>query len=565
MAYILAYDFLKTLYVSRNINKISDFLHEHCTWIGASNKEVMVDKESICAFFQDRFQSVQSCVLTNEKFEIVSQSKTQIVVMGSYFLKIVGLNKSEYAISQHCTIIFTKVDNAFKVLHLNTSNTAECNHLNPSLMSVGSDRSYDTLLRLLKEKNEIIQMLDSNPHCGLKGSIEDEKFTYYYVNEGLYRMLGYTYDEFMEMSKGNAVDLCYPPDLGKALADVDRCFSQSDEYSTEYRIRKKDGSLMWVIDSGRKYRDRFGNVKINSILMDITELKHSQISLRVERERYRIALENITDVMFEYDVVNDRILKYAKKDNIATNPLEEIEIAHYLNYLEREDYIHLDDVGELKELLVGKLGKNIIDVRLYKEDNTWRWIEIHCSYIYDGDEVIKCIGIWKDVTNEKNRMDQLISLSQRDALTKLFHLQAIQNDIQNVINKEDNCMMMIMDIDDFKYVNDSYGHLRGNDILLAVTDVLLKNCFDTKYVCRIGGDEFMIFFPSSLSEKALESANKILHEVDKMDVNGIHVSLSIGVTNAKRKETFQQVFANADRAMYKAKRNGRNQIVVTNV
>ena len=84
-----------------------------------------------------------------------------------------------------------------------------------------------------------MEMLAQTTAGGMRGSLDDDDYTFFYVNDELCNMLGYTYDEFMEMSGGTAKGAIYPPDVAKAMRDCRECFKKGDEYKTEYRIRKK--------------------------------------------------------------------------------------------------------------------------------------------------------------------------------------------------------------------------------------------------------------------------------------------------------------------------------------
>lgn len=550
-------------YVERDIEKVLQHFQKNCTWIGPCEAEYFTSFEDIKAYFYGGSESVPSCVLENETYTIVSQSDEQIIVMGKYIVRTQAVEDMIIEAKQRCSFIFQNEEGIWKLHHLHTSNIYEAMQAEDSYFPsrMGAE-NYKYMQRLLREKNEVINMIDSNVKCGLKGSNDDETYSFFYVNEGLYQMLGYTYEEFMEMSQGCAKGAVYPLDLEKALHDCAVCFSKGMNYVTEYRMKKKDGTLMWVMDSGKKYKDEQGNMKINSILMDITELKTSQINLQIEQERYKIALENITDVMFEYDLLHDRLIKYVRKGYNRKNPVEKIYIEHYFHELEKDNYIHLDDIGTLKAFLLGEI-KDSVDIRLYQKEHEWIWIQVHGSFIYEDGKRVKCIGIWRDITDEKIAMESLIDLTQRDALTHLYHQKSVEKKIQYLLDTQQQGVMMIMDIDNFKGVNDTYGHLNGNKVLLAVTDILLRCSKHTDYVCRIGGDEFMIYFPSKLVTYALACAQKIEDEVRNCCVeHQIRVTMSIGIVFAKQKEPFSSVFEKADTALYQAKNNGRNQYAI---
>lgn len=138
----------------------------------------------------------------------------------------------------------------------------------------------------LRQKTEIIKMIDSNISGGLKGSRDDEKYSFRFVGEGLPKMFGYNYEEFMEMTQGTATGMVYPPDIQQALAGVEQDFAEGLQYSVKYRVRMKDGSLKWVLDSGQKYLDENGEYQINSIITDIDDMQKllEQLEAKVHSE-----------------------------------------------------------------------------------------------------------------------------------------------------------------------------------------------------------------------------------------------------------------------------------------
>ena len=555
---------IKNLFIKHDAEAVVSYLHQDCSWVGPCSKEFFTKRDTIYAYLYDIVDNIPICELSDEEYKVVHCSDQQVVVMGKYKVKISELDRSGAEFEQHCTMVYSYSHEKWLVSHLHTSNTLESilKENNGILQEVPEDTQYKTLMRLLNEKNEIIEMIDSNVRCGLKGSNDDDTFSYYYVNEGLYRMLGYTYDEFMEMSGGSAVGTVYPPDLANALDDVARCFAVGVDYSAEYRIRKKDGSLMWVIDLGRKYQNKSGQTQINSILMDITELKQYQINLQLEQERYRIALENITDEMFEYDIRKDYMIKY---ERINTNNIETLEkngVENYFESLEQGNRVHLDDIGLFKEFLLGTIDEKVISIRLFIDEDNWKWIEVHGTRVYEDSKPLKFIGIWKDITSEKIERERLIDLAQRDALTGLYHLKSLEEPISEILKKDTQCAMLIMDIDDFKSVNDRYGHLKGNDILVAVKDILIQHKKEDIYISRIGGDEFMIFFSNDAFLETTTCAKAILKAVKDIRIKDIKVTVSIGIAYSHQGDSFKRVFKKADTAMYHAKNNGKNQISI---
>lgn len=553
-------------YVNRDIDEILKHLSKDITWIGPGEQEFLTSFNEIKDYFYAGQNEVPSCDISNDTFEIVSEDKNRCMVLGKYTVSTKENAQMVLEVNQRCTFEIIEDRERLLVKHMHISNPYGEMQIDEYFPTKIGTQSYDYLQRLLKEKTEVIEMITNNINGGLKGSNDDDTFSFFYVNEGLPKILGYTYDEFIEMSGGTAVGAVYPPDLPKALGDCERCFANGTTYSTEYRIRKKDGTLMWVLDSGMKSLNNDGVVKINSIITDITQLKNIESELKLERERYRIALQNITDIMFEYDIGNDNLIKYQRVEIDKKIELENFETKNYSKLLESGAIIHLDDIGKLLEVLRGNL-RETIEIRQLNSltRDEWRWIRVQCSVIYDSDHnPIKTIGVLKDITEDKSKLEILINQAQRDPLTQLYNQRVSENFIQEYFcssDKKTSDALLVIDIDDFKTVNDTFGHLEGNEVLVAVSKILLQNTCDKDIVARIGGDEFMIFIKSLTNDLVIKATNNILNDTSKIKVKDNHkITLSIGIAFVNDSiKSYKDLFSKADKALYISKASGKNR------
>ncbi|MDI7815003.1 diguanylate cyclase [Clostridioides difficile] len=553
-------------YVNRDIDEILKHLSKDITWIGPGEQEFLTSFNEIKDYFYAGQNEVPSCDISNDTFEIVSEDKNRCMVLGKYTVSTKENAQMVLEVNQRCTFEIIEDRERLLVKHMHISNPYGEMQIDEYFPTKIGTQSYDYLQRLLKEKTEVIEMITNNINGGLKGSNDDDTFSFFYVNEGLPKILGYTYDEFIEMSGGTAVGAVYPPDLPKALGDCERCFANGTTYSTEYRIRKKDGTLMWVLDSGMKSLNNDGVVKINSIITDITQLKNIESELKLERERYRIALQNITDIMFEYDIGNDNFIKYQRVEIDKKIELENFETKNYSKLLESGAIIHLDDIGKLLEVLRGNL-RETIEIRQLNSltRDEWRWIRVQCSVIYDSDHnPIKTIGVLKDITEDKSKLEILINQAQRDPLTQLYNQRVSENFIQEYFcssDKKTSDALLVIDIDDFKTVNDTFGHLEGNEVLVAVSKILLQNTCDKDIVARIGGDEFMIFIKSLTNDLVIKATNNILNDTSKIKVKDNHkITLSIGIAFVNDSiKSYKDLFSKADKALYISKATGKNR------
>ena len=168
--------------------------------------------------------------------------------------------------------------------------------------------------------------------------------------------------------------------------------------------------------------------------------------------------------------------------------------------------------------------------------------------------------------------DHIQEQLSRDTLTNAYNRKAFTQCLNRlyITAKQDFapiCLLMV-DVDHFKTVNDTYGHQVGDNILKHVAQSLFKSVRGADYVCRYGGDEFSIVCPNIDSLRGLQLAEKIRTNVEslrfKVNNKQINVTISIGISNYPENQIqcVSQFIAYADKAMYKAKRNGRNQIGV---
>jgi diguanylate cyclase (GGDEF)-like protein/PAS domain S-box-containing protein len=159
---------------------------------------------------------------------------------------------------------------------------------------------------------------------------------------------------------------------------------------------------------------------------------------------------------------------------------------------------------------------------------------------------------------------RLIQKSNRDSLTNLYNHQYINRILEEFLELEqteagDICVMML-DIDFFKHVNDSYGHLTGDKILIMICDII-KNCTRSNdYIGRYGGEEFLVVIPNINPEDAVLCAERIRSSVEAYDfgIEGLTVTISIGLARYSG-ETSKDLVNKADKLLYQAKSKGRNR------
>ena len=126
---------------------------------------------------------------------------------------------------------------------------------------------------------------------------------------------------------------------------------------------------------------------------------------------------------------------------------------------------------------------------------------------------------------------------------------------------EKDIIILMLDIDFFKKVNDTYGHAAGDDILKFVATEVKSQVYGRDYVIRWGGEEFIVILVDYTIEQARELAEKLRKNIEETDNGVCPLTISIGVSRYNKNETYHSCIEKADQALYYAKEHGRNQVV----
>ena len=196
---------------------------------------------------------------------------------------------------------------------------------------------------------------------------------------------------------------------------------------------------------------------------------------------------------------------------------------------------------------------------------------------FDASELLARIKVQlkikslQDRLKESNRM--LLELSHRDPLTGLYNRRQMMKTLENEMDRSnrtgDPVSLVLVDCDDFKKINDTYGHQTGDEVLMKLGETFNRHLRQYDSVARFGGDEFALILPSTDIPEAVGIAGRIRQEVEQMTVDAdladLQVTISLGI--ARHPQTQVQIpedlIREADYALYNAKRQGRNQVSVS--
>ncbi|MBI3899510.1 MAG: GGDEF domain-containing protein [Gammaproteobacteria bacterium] len=211
-----------------------------------------------------------------------------------------------------------------------------------------------------------------------------------------------------------------------------------------------------------------------------------------------------------------------------------------------------------------------IAYRLRRTDGSYRWVETRSETCTDDDGVPLVVWVTRDLTELfrsleelRSQVTALDSLSGRDDLTGLANRRRLRARLGSLLKegqRRRHFAVALIDVDHFKKINDTFGHVTGDATLIAIANALAQTCRDVDMVGRYGGDEFCAIYVDTQLEQARELAKRQCEAVTRLKLSEARPTISVGVTAYEEGDNIDALLQRADTALYQAKTNGRNQV-----
>lgn len=286
-----------------------------------------------------------------------------------------------------------------------------------------------------------------------------------------------------------------------------------------------------------------------------------EAEIKMMKERYQILVETTSAILFEYKPVEDKmIFNYNFPENKSRR-----EIDSYHEYMKQSPLVHPD---HLKKFIDALDTASLVPTRgeleyLSKISNgEFEWHKTYYSSIADTTgKVVSVFGKINNIHKSATERQEIIHKVETDYLTGLYNKGAATEKITKWLksNPTSEAHMLMIDLDNFKNINDKYGHAFGDDVLKE-TALVLGNCFDSDcIISRFGGDEFIIFVQSEPLRMVQSRTDALLQMLpDKIVGLDNPLKCSIGISpRLSREDNFEDLFNRADCAMYEAKKTGK--------
>ncbi len=418
------------------------------------------------------------------------------------------------------------------------------------------------------DSGRVLDVLVSNLEGVVFRCSIDAAWTILFVSPGCLDLTGYRAEEVMNSRSLSFEELTHPEDREIVRQKIMLAISAKQHYAVEYRMHCKDGSEKWVKERGQRVSDERGQLVLEGFIEDITEQVNTNRRLIEAELRYRSIFEKSVIGIFQtsadgrYLAANKALAQlygYESPEHLMLS-LQNIAMRLYVDPSRRDHFKRL--IQEYDQVIE-------FESEVFRHDGSRIWISENAHAVRDSTgELLYYEGTVQDVTQRLEHESELEFHATHDALTGLPNRNLLQDRLEQAIHiaqrNHGQVAVALIDLDNFKFINDSLGHSVGDKLLVEMSQRLRAALRGTETVARYGGDEFVLILSDELNLEtaaiALDRVQAAVQQSVVIDGHQLHVACSIGIAIYPEDGTdLQTLLRHADSAMYFAKEQGKGQ------
>lgn len=438
------------------------------------------------------------------------------------------------------------------------------------VMSAPSDCEFSTCglnTALPVNRDRVLDTLINNLDGMAYRCHNDAAWTMLFVSQGCFALTGYRPQDLLLHGSVTWEKITWPADRAHVRSTIERALVTGERFAVEYRIVTRSGDAKWVLEKGMAVPDETGRWVIEGFVQDITQIRLVQQALEHAEQRYRHIFEHASEGIFQtsqegrYLAAN---LALAQMYGYATPQA----LMEGMSNLEHGLYVDASRRLEFCQLMAlhGKVLN--FESEVYRCDGTRIWISENAHVVHDGTGQLVCYeGTVQDITERKHYQQQLERQANYDFLTGLPNRNLLADRLEQAISRVQRSggflAVVLIDLDGFKFVNDTLGHAAGDELLVVVAQRLRHSLRSSDTVARQGGDEFVLVLNGGEHiETTISLLDRILDVVRQpIELQGreLQIGASLGVALYQHgHDNAETLLKHADMAMYAAKKRGRN-------
>jgi diguanylate cyclase (GGDEF)-like protein/PAS domain S-box-containing protein len=353
-------------------------------------------------------------------------------------------------------------------------------------------------------------------------------------------------------------EFTHPDDLQADLDLFDDVLKgKRDGYTIEKRYIKPSGDILEVMIHVAAMRRANGSVaRLISQIEDISQHKQHERELAERAAQLELALEAVRGGFWQLDIPTGKFETSDRLAHFIGGPkAARLDLGRYLEKVHAKDGPQAD----LSPLIAGEVDQSVAEYRLETIDGE-RWMRCDRRLLRDSSGApLKIVGMAIDFTNERKQIEMLAQSASTDILTGVLNRRGL-TDRFGMLTSGDGFVVLAIDLDGFKKVNDSLGHGVGDAVLIETSQRLVSAVRANDLVCRTGGDEFIVVAPSDeVAGRAI--AQRIVDDLRRSIVIGdvtAEVGASVGGVWSAEKQDLIALIHKADAQLYAAKAAGKN-------
>lgn len=385
-------------------------------------------------------------------------------------------------------------------------------------------------------------------------------------------MMGYSREEVLGRP---STDFLTPASRERAKEVLAEFYETGTLREVPYQYVRKNGEIFDVSLSATMERDKYNRMfRSLAVSVDVTDRNHTQIELRNEKELLQVTLESI----------GDGVITTNTEGHVEfLNPVAEGLTGWSLKQARGKS---VESIFRIVDEATGQKVANPVHTcletrtktrspqltRLISAKGETHAIQNSAAPIVDPEGAIQgVVMVFQDVSESRQLMDKIAHQASHDSLTGLLNRREFENRLKNSLascqNGQEHHVVCYLDLDKFKIVNDTAGHVAGDALLKQISQLLLSNVRNHDSLARIGGDEFGLLLESCPVDKAVEIAEHLVKIISEIrfawNKQLYEVGVSIGlVAMTSETKNIESLLSHADIACFSAKGRGRNQVVV---
>ena len=454
--------------------------------------------------------------------------------------------------------------------------------------------AFNTMSRAIKNRIEDLSANEARFHAIADYTYDWENWVgpdgkLIWINPSVERMTGYMPAECMAMENVPFPSV-HEEDAQRVKDEFKKAVRGSTGEDFEFRMKRKDGTIFWASVSWQPIFGRHGEyLGYRSSVRDVTDRKHAEEALKYkvleleqsediqkrlyaqsQQEQARMSsLLSAMNIGILFENSENRILYvnpafrriWLIRDTVNLTGTSTKDVLSYsANVLARPDHFskHImqvlgtHEVSETFEIVLAD-GRVVTQLSYPVRDSEGRFIGR--------------LWIYEDVTRERQTAEQLIYLAERDSLTGLYNRHRFHEELSRLLveggRRSIQGALLFFDLDEFKYINDTFGHRAGDAMLIRVAGEVSTLVRRNEIFARLGGDEFAILMPDSTEKDASMLAERVIRSISQIPFHfegqNLRLTTSLGIALYPQHATdTEELIAHADAAMYQAKEAGKN-------